>query len=588
MSFNSWLQNLRSALAPSRGQRHHLRRRSLRAASYRLNVEALEDRFVPAQYALTDLGYLYPTDLNNTGQVVGNSTLAANYGDAILVANGTQISLGTLGGSFSHAAAINDLGQVVGYSAVAGDASIHAFLLTPQGGVWFRDSNLDGRNDLMIDLVEGEATAINNAGQVVGTFGGGAFFWDAVNGITTLGNGIPTALNDFGQVIGEGGWGSPFLWDAVNGMTYLDTGGFPTFVKAINNAGQIAGDMWYAVYPMENNPVPWAVEWYGSGFWNLYGDSSTFSSNANDINNSGFYGQVVGSVETDIGGIDVVYGSLATVWNEGRPQYLQYSLLPGINVALYSADLINDNGAIVASGRYSSYLLTPVPPGTPTVSIANAPAVTEGNTGTRAATFTVSLSAASSQTVTVGYATGNDTATAGSDYQTASGTLTFAPGETSKTISALVNGDRLPEWNEAFLVNLSSPTNAVINDGQGVGTIMDDEPRVSISDVSKKEGKKNQTTLFTFTVTLSAAYDQAVTMLFRTVDGTAKTGDSDYVAKTGTLTFAPGETTKTITIEVKGDSKKELNETFYLDLFGNSSNSLFAKNRGIGTILNDD
>jgi hypothetical protein len=105
--------------------------------------------------------------------------------------------------------------------------------------------------------------------------------------------------------------------------------------------------------------------------------------------------------------------------------------------------------------------------------------------------------------------------------------------------------------------------------------------------VSKKEGRRGQTTLFTFTVTLSAAYDQAVTMSFRTVNGTATTSDSDYIAKTGTLTFAPGETTKTITIEVKGDSKKEANETFYLDLFGNSSNSLFTKNRGLGTILND-
>jgi len=64
--------------------------------------------------------------------------------------------------------------------------------------------------------------------------------------------------------------------------------------------------------------------------------------------------------------------------------------------------------------------------------------------------------------------------------------------------------------------------------------------------------------------------------------------DNDYIAKTGTLTFAPGETTRTITIEVKGDSKKEANETFYLDLFGNSSNALFTKNRGLGTILNDD
>ena len=65
-------------------------------------------------------------------------------------------------------------------------------------------------------------------------------------------------------------------------------------------------------------------------------------------------------------------------------------------------------------------------------------------------------------------------------------------------------------------------------------------------------------------------------------------GDNGYVAKTGTLTFAPGETTKTITIEVKGDSKREANESFYLDLFGNSGNALFTKKRGLGTILNDD
>ena len=214
--------------------------------------------------------------------------------------------------------------------------------------------------------------------------------------------------------------------------------------------------------------------------------------------------------------------------------------------------------------------------------------VTEGNTGTVAATFAVTLSAASTQTVTVTYATSNGTATAGSDYQAKSGTLTFAPGETSKPVTVLVNGDRVAEPNETFFVNLSGPTNATIGDGQGVGSILDDEPRISISDVSKKEGKKNQTTQFTFTVTLSAAYDQPVTMSFRTADGTAKTSDQDYVAKTGTLTFAPGETTKTITIVIQGDSKKEANETFYLDLFGNSSNSLFTKNRGIGTILNDD
>ena len=71
-------------------------------------------------------------------------------------------------------------------------------------------------------------------------------------------------------------------------------------------------------------------------------------------------------------------------------------------------------------------------------------------------------------------------------------------------------------------------------------------------------------------------------------DITAKTGDQDYAAKSGTLTFAPGETTKTITIKVNGDSKTESTEYFSLDLYGNSSNSLFTRSRGTGTILNDD
>jgi len=214
--------------------------------------------------------------------------------------------------------------------------------------------------------------------------------------------------------------------------------------------------------------------------------------------------------------------------------------------------------------------------------------VTEGNTGTASASFTVTLSAPRTDTVTVAYATAAGSASAGSDYQVATGTLVIPAGQTTGTITVLVKGDRLAEPNETFFVNLSSPAGAAIADGQGLGSILDNEPRISISDVTKSEGRRNRTTLFTFSVTLSAASDQPVTMSYATANGTATTSDGDYVAKTGTLTFAPGQTTKTITIEVKGDSKREANETFYLDLFGNSSNSLFTKNRGLGTILNDD
>src|SRR5206468_9197549 len=115
---------------------------------------------------------------------------------------------------------------------------------------------------------------------------------------------------------------------------------------------------------------------------------------------------------------------------------------------------------------------------------------TEGNSGLTAFAFTVSLSVVYDVPVTIGYATANGTATAGSDYQAASGTLTILAGQTSGTVTVLVNGDRLPEPNETFFVNLSAPTNATIADGRGMGTIVNDDlplPTISIGDVAVSE-----------------------------------------------------------------------------------------------------
>jgi hypothetical protein len=145
------------------------------------------------------------------------------------------------------------------------------------------------------------------------------------------------------------------------------------------------------------------------------------------------------------------------------------------------------------------------------------------------------------------------------------------------------NGDGRPDAAAANIV--SNSVSVLLNDG--AWAVQSTPPRITINDVTKAEGKNGSSTSFTFTVSLSAAYDQPVTVSYRTVNGTATAG-SDYTSASGTLTFAPGQTTMTITIVVKGDSKRESNETFYLDLFGLSSNALFTKNRGIGTILNDD
>jgi probable HAF family extracellular repeat protein len=567
MWYTSLLMNLR------RRPGHRALALRKRSASCRLTVEALEGRDVPS-YAITDLGVLpgfassAAVALNNTGEVVGNEQTADSVSHAFLWQNGVMTDLGTLGGDNSYAYAINDAGQVVGISDSAA---------TDQYGTHFQHAFL-WQNGAMTDLgtlggTTSRAFGINSSGQIVGDStttddnAQHAFLWQ--NGaMTDLGT-LPgtstssaTAINDSGQVIGTADYGIPFLWQDGT-MTALDLDGYDSgFPNSINNAGQVVGSVsgWWTYST--------ATLWQ-DGQLSYLGSLDGGESYATSINNPG---QVVGWSDDPF------------LWQNGVMTDLTTQFSAG-NASVY-VQSINDAGQIAGSADDHAILLDPVA-SLPSLTISNI-SMTEGNSDTTTAVFTVTLSAASSFPVTVQDATADDTATAGSDYQAASDTLTFAPGQTSKTISISVIGDRIAEANETFYVNLSEPTNATIANGQGVCTILDDEPRISVSDVSKAEGSKGQTTLFTFTVTLSSAYDQPVTMSFHTVNGTATTGDHDYVAQTGTLTFSPGQTTKTITIVVNGDNKKESNETFFVDLFGNSSDSLFTKNRGIGTILNDD
>ena len=168
-------------------------------------------------------------------------------------------------------------------------------------------------------------------------------------------------------------------------------------------------------------------------------------------------------------------------------------------------------------------------PGTPVVNIGDA-SVTEGHTGTRAANLTVTLSPAPSQPVTVSYSTANGSAAAGSDYQSASGTVTFAAGETAKTISVLVNGDRAGELDETFLVNVGlAAGNAVLGDSQGVGTIVDDEPRVEhhLRDEERRPLRDDAVRLHG--QPLARVRPHAVSLNFATANGSAKSAE-DYTA----------------------------------------------------------
>ena len=119
--------------------------------------------------------------------------------------------------------------------------------------------------------------------------------------------------------------------------------------------------------------------------------------------------------------------------------------------------------------------------------------MTEGDSGTTDAIFTVTLAGATSLPVTVDFATAGGTATAGIDYVATSGTVTFAPGETSKSITVPVIGDMLLEDLETFVVSLTNASGATIVDGQGQGTIVDDLERakISIDDVTVVEGRRD-------------------------------------------------------------------------------------------------
>jgi hypothetical protein len=567
MLFSSWLRNgKRSALAAPRRLQISTRQR----AGFRPRFESLEDRKflsasgLPYPTAATvsqltaDINYADTTGGAFTVNLQPSTTFALTTSGLPVVGGAKPVDLTILGNGDTIDGLERGYQSTGGVFNVAAGASLTLDHVTLQGGFAKYDGGAIYNN--------GGTVAINNsilrnnsaAGSDGAGGGGGAI--DNERGTVTVSN--STLSNNSGLYGGDiYNLGTVAISNSVlSNNTARRGGGIYNFgTVTVSDNSTLSGNTCYLFF---GDPDP---ESDGGGIYN-WGGTVT-------INHSTVSGNSV----------DLTYGSGGGIDNLGTLTVENYSSITR-NTASYGADMYGDGVLHLDS---TSTIGVPLDPNIPQLQISCA-SVTEGNSGSVAAQFIVTLSAASTDTITVAYATANGSATADIDYQAASGNLTFDPGQTSKTITVLVNGDRLGEPNETFFVKLSGWTNATVASGQGVGTIVDDEPRISISDVSKTEGKKGQTTLFTFTITFSAAYDQPVTMSYQTVNGTATTGDKDYVAKSGTLTFAPGETTKTITIAVNGDSKKEPNETFYLDLFGNSSNSLFSKSRGIGTILNDD
>jgi RHS repeat-associated protein len=201
----------------------------------------------------------------------------------------------------------------------------------------------------------------------------------------------------------------------------------------------------------------------------------------------------------------------------------------------------------------------------------------------------VSLSQASGKTVTVSYGTSNGTAVSTSDYTSAAGTLTFNPGEQSKTISVVTTNDSTEEipMVEDFFVNLGSPTNAAIDDGEGQGIIVDNDGSrtVNVSDQRVTEGQTANVLIY-----LSGPSESTITVDYASVENPAEDPE-DYTGASGTVTFAPGEIFKVVSFATVDDDGGihgvEDDEFFSVDL-SNPSNTTIGRDLGKVTITEEE
>lgn len=254
--------------------------------------------------------------------------------------------------------------------------------------------------------------------------------------------------------------------------------------------------------------------------------------------------------------------------------------------------LVSKAAAVQAPSVVQVLATEPAPQGI-TVSVANAPHVFEAPylKGLKSA-FVVSLSKTSNRTITVRYATANGSARAGVDYQATSGTLTFKPGETNKIVNVNILNDNIPNQADpkTFFLNLSRPSGATIARSRGVSEIFertDQEQRQLTLVVSNAPAlfEVGNNLSAQFTISLSRKSTRPVTVRYATANGTAKAG-SDFRSTSGTLTFQPGQTLKTVSVRVFDNTGgSELNaEEFYLTI-SNPKGAVIARNRGIALIV---
>jgi probable HAF family extracellular repeat protein len=570
-------------------------------------------------YIFTDLGTLGGTysralGINNCGQIVGESSVTGASPTRPFIwrdVNGNLISdsnemkdLGTLGGTRGLATDINASGLVVGTSTIANDNEERAFR-------WF-DLDGDGTPDPgeMIDLgvlpnySTHSAFGVNDNGQIVGSaednFGqASGFIWNASTGLQFLAtlNGITPshgyAINNSSHVAGySSNIDRAFVFNGTTNVNLGTFGGARSIAYDINAAGHAVG---FAHVDMSSaSPPSHAFKWNGIALQDLGVLTGGVRSQAYSINSSGI---VVGYSE--------VTGGAPHAFVHDGTQMLDLNtltILPGGWTTLVEARGINDGGQIVGSGKFNgqdrAFLLTPTsftPSCSPTVTVAVSPASVSED-GVTNLTYTFTRAPVTSTALTVNFST---TGTAdSSDYSISSvGSVTILANQQSATVTVDPATDFAVEPNETVVLtttagidyNVGTQTSATgtINNDDSVPTV-----NVAVAPLSAAEdGGPNL--VYTFTRSSTAG---SLTVNF-SVGGTSdpstdygQTGAASFTPPTGTVTFAGGSATATVTVDPATDSIIESNETVILTISPDAAYTIAAAplNAATGTINNDD
>ncbi|MGE4427129.1 MAG: Calx-beta domain-containing protein [Solirubrobacteraceae bacterium] len=274
----------------------------------------------------------------------------------------------------------------------------------------------------------------------------------------------------------------------------------------------------------------------------------------------------------DAGKAITVAGVPSTIFQYQTPTQIMLADDPGlpVNTGIAFSYLVDRHDASLLGGVHQTIgrplALGRIKSAGPVASIGNA-TVTEGPAGRETAVaLTVTLDDPSPQPLSVVYATADGTAKAGEDYRATSGRLTFAAGQTSRTITVPVRGNALHQADRSFTVTLKDPVDVRLGSTGKTATvrITDDDaaPRVKVADTTIAEPLAATSTA-SVVVSLTGPSGKALDVEYRTADGTARAG-VHYQASSGKLTFAPGETSKTIAISVAGDGLVTDDQAFHL------------------------